>query len=549
MNDASPGQQACLTLSVPMLFERAVAAYGDRVAAAFPDERWTYRELTAAAGDVARRLTAAGIGPAEHVGFLIPNSGRALAVLLGAMFVGAIPVPLNTRYRGDELPHVIEHAELTALVTIGDVAVNRAGETVDYVTRIAAALPAITEAAPGEIDCPAAPRLRTVFAFGDRREPWLVPWPDPAAAPVDRSIPPTVPAASGDTALVLYTSGTTSRPKGVLVGHRALVRSAVAGLVDRVGMSGTDVIWSPAPLCHIGAYMALLAAFAVGATFVSAGHFDPAETAQLLAKENVTIAYAGFPAFYFDLAAELERSGRTLPKWTYLTTAAAPGEIERVRRLLPSVHQLSLTGSTELCGHICLSDPRDTSEQRAETAGRPLDGVEISIRDDAGRPLPDGRTGELWVRGYCLLDGYHNGEHDPLTGDPDPGWFRTGDLGAIVDGRFSFRGRLKDMVKVGGENVAAAEVEAYLLRHPAIALAQVVGVADDRLGEVVAAFVQRAPGAHLEAADVVAYCRGGMAAYKVPRAVRFVTDWPMSATKISKAELRSWLIEPASDPA
>jgi acyl-CoA synthetase (AMP-forming)/AMP-acid ligase II len=350
-----------------------------------------------------------------------------------------------------------------------------------------------------------------------------------------------VPSEPGGTALLLYTSGTTSRPKGVRTPHRALVVTGVAGMVGRMGMTADDAVWSPAPLCHIGAYVALVGAFATGARFVSAPYFHADGAIELLDREQVTIAYAGFPAFYLDLANRLRETGRQLTHLRVLTTAAAPGEIERVRQGFPHTLQVSVTGSTELSGMICVNHSTDTPEQRATTAGLPLDGIEVSIRDERGTAVEAGATGEIWVRGYCLLSGYHKDPRPAVTGEPDPGWYRTGDLGALVEGRLSFRGRIKDMIKVGGENVAAAEIEGFLLRHPAVALVQVVAAPDARLGEVPVAFVEVAPGHAVTGAELIEFCRGAMAAYKVPRAVRFVTEWPTSATKISKPALRALL--------
>jgi fatty-acyl-CoA synthase len=535
MGDLDAVDPAVLELGLPELFGRAVRRWPDRTAAAFPGERLTYGELGERALAVAERLVAAGVVPGDHVGLLIPNSGRFLATLLGISLCGAVPVPLNTRFRGDELPYVIEHADLVGLVTACEAEVNPRGEPVDYPARLAEALPSLGSGAASF--CAEAPRLRFVAGYGPVRHWWITPWPEPSAGAV---LDP-VPSEPGGTALLLYTSGTTSRPKGVLNSHRALVVTALAGMVGRMGMTAEDVVWSPAPLCHIGAYVALVGAFATGARFVSAPYFHADGAIELLDRERVTIAYAGFPAFYLDMANRLRPAGRTLAHLRVLTTAAAPGEIERVRAGFPDTLQVSVTGSTELSGMICVNHRTDTAGQRAHTAGRPLDGIEVSIRDERGTEVAPGGTGEIWVRGYCLLSAYYKDPRPVVTGEPDPGWYRTGDLGALVDDRLSFRGRLKDMVKVGGENVAAAEVEGFLLRHPAVALVQVVAAPDARLGEVPVAFVEVAPGHTPTEAELIEFCRGSMAAYKVPRAVRFVTEWPTSATKISKPALRALL--------
>jgi fatty-acyl-CoA synthase len=530
-------------VSLGQLLLRAATSWPDRTACVFPNGSTTYAELWRDACEVGARLRSLGVAPGDHVGILIPNSSRFLGTFFGVAACGALPVPINPRFRGDELPYVIEHADLVALVTTGDVATNKAGERIDYLERLASACPDLNQ--PPSPLMAAAPKLRTIVAFGAAREPWAVAWSDHregdqrAEVVVPDWFTPVDPAGP---ALMLYTSGSTSRPKGVLISADALISGAVGSMIDRLGTGHDDVLWSPLPMCHIGAFVAIVASFVVGAPFVSAPNFDPQETVELLVRERATIAYAGMSTFYYDIARELQAGNLALPHLRLLTTASNPGEIERVRAGLPSVLQVSITGSTELSGSICTSDPTDSAEQRAVTAGRPIDGVELSIRDEAGMRVAEGTVGELWVRGSCLLLGYYKDPKPLLTGAPDAGWFRTGDLAALIEGRLSFRGRLKDMIRVGGENVAAAEIENYLLRHQDIVSAAVVAAPDERLGEVPAAFVKLVEGSGLTIDEIVAFCRVGLASFKVPRVVRLVDEWPMSATKIDKQQLRQLVL-------
>jgi fatty-acyl-CoA synthase len=525
-------------VSLGQLLLRAATSWPDRSACVFPDGSTTYAELWSDAREIGVRLRTLGVAPGEHVGILIPNSVRFLATFFGIAACGALPVPINPRFRGDELPYVIEHADLVALVTTGDVATNKTGERIDYLERLASAIPDLSQ--PASPLTAAAPKLRTIVAFGAARLPWAVAWSDPRESRQSGEVVPDwfAPLDPAGPSLMLYTSGSTSRPKGVLISAHALVSGAIGSMVDRLGTSADDVMWSPLPMCHIGAFVAIVASFVVGAPFISAPHFDPEETVGLLLRERATIAYAGMSTFYYDIARVLQAANLALPDLRVLTTASNPAEIERVRAGLPGVLQVSITGSTELSGSICTSDLDDSAEQRAATAGRPIEGVELSIRDDAGERVPEGTVGELWVRGSCLLLGYYKDPNPLLTGAPDAGWFRTGDLAALVEGRLSFRGRLKDMIRVGGENVAAAEIENYLLGHADIVSAAVVAAPDDRLGEVPAAFVELTDGSELTVDEIVAFCRVGLASFKVPRVVRVVDEWPMSATKIDKQRLR-----------
>jgi fatty-acyl-CoA synthase len=526
-------------LSLAGLLVRASTSWPDRPACIFPDGTTTYAQLWLDACEIGARLRSLGVAPGDHVGILIPNSARFLATLFGIAAYGALPVPLNPRFRGDELPYVIEHADLVALVTTGEVATNKTGERIDYLERLANAIPELSQSTSPVTAV--TPKLRAVAAFGAARAPWAVAWSDPGdrSQPADDVMPDWfAPVDPAGPSLMLYTSGSTSRPKGVLISAHALVSGAVGSMIDRLGTGHDDVVWSPLPMCHIGAFVAIVASFVVGAPFLSASHFDPEETVALLVRERATIAYAGMSMFYYDIARVLHAGNTSLPDLRLLTTASNEAEIERVRAVLPGVLQVSITGSTELSGSICTSDPHDSAEQRAATAGRPIKGVELSIRDEAGVSVSEGVVGELWVRGSCLLLGYYKDPGPLLTSAPDAGWFRTGDLAALVEGRLSFRGRLKDMIRVGGENVAAAEVENYLLRHPDIVSVAVVAAPDDRLGEVPAAFVELSEGSRLTIDEILAFCRVGLASFKVPRVVRLVDEWPMSATKIDKQRLR-----------
>ncbi|MER2535137.1 MAG: class I adenylate-forming enzyme family protein [Rhizobiaceae bacterium] len=529
--------------TLPHMMREAALRWPDRTAASFPDAEVTFRALWRGAAHVANALIAEGVGAGDHVGLLIPNSSRLLESFFAVSMIGAIPVVMNTRYRAEELPHVIKHADMVGIVTIADTALNNAGERIDYVARLGEALPGLAGQRAGAIALPEAPKLGFILAFGPRPEPWIG-----RIEPGQSDETPVIQARRqavglSDTAVLLYTSGTTSRPKGVVLLHEGLTTSCIRAAVDRLAMTEADVIWNPAPMCHISAFVALIGSLATGAEYVSASHFDADMVLEHLARRKPTIAFANFPAFYFGLQDAMRRTGLSLDSLKLVTTAAAPPEIERIRAAFPKALQISVTGSTELSGSICINNLDDTPAQRAETAGPPIRGVELSIRDpETSERRPQGEIGELWVRGICLFARYHKEPGSPLTGESEPGWFRTADLGTLDEGgRLTFKGRIKDMLKVGGENVSAAEIETFLLRHPAVAVAQVVAAPDDRLGEVPAAFIELARDATATAEEIVAYCKAGIAKYKVPRIVRFVREWPTSATKIQKERLRAML--------
>ncbi len=531
--------------TLPALLHRAAIHWSDRIAASFPDGELTYARLWSAACHIGHALLESGIQPGDHVGLLMPNNARMLAALYGVSMAGAIPVPLNTRYRSDELPYVIEHADMAGIVTMTDVSQNNAGELVDYLQRIEDALPALrAQSSTSPFALAEAPRLRFVAAFGETKRGWVKRW-EPGNAEESPALRARRDAVRpDDVAILLYTSGTTSRPKGVLQKHRTLMTVCTRGGA-RMGFGRDDVVWSPSPMCHIAAWVGILGCASVGAELLTSPYFEPAIVLDQLLRRRVTIAFANFPAFFFALGHLMQQRGARLPALKLLTTAASPAEIERIRKLFPGAKQVSVTGSTETAGCMCINDMNDPPEKCAETAGQPLEGIELSIRDvDTQEPLPAGSAGELWVRGVCLLAGYYKDPKPAFTGAPDPGWFRTADLFTLDEGgRLAFRGRIKDMLKVGGENVSAAEIENYLMALPEIAVVQVVSAPDDHLGEVPAAFIELKPGTCLSEQQVVDFCRSGIARFKVPRIVRFVTEWPMSSTKIQKERLRALLRE------
>ena len=520
------------------LVARAAATWPEETFVATPERTRTFAELYGDARAVAGRLRAQGVGPGNRVGVFIPNTIEAVATLLGTVLLDAIPVVLNNRYRSDELPYVVAHSDMVGLVTYAS------GSGLDFVERIGHAIPALTSMSAAErFDLADFPDLRFVAAFGETEEPWLQSWrrapATGAAAPLPANLAPTDDPEA--IAVMLYTSGTTARPKGCEISHRAMLFSGRAS-AQRMRFTADDVVWNPAPLCHVSAYVILASALLTGCTYLTSTHFDAPTVFDLLQREQATVAFANFPAFYLSLGELVAQRQQPLSSLRLVTTAAAPAEVERIRAMFAPAHQISVTGSTELSGCLCINDMDDTPAQRAEFAGRPLDGAVVTLRDpETMEVVGPGEQGEMWVSGPCLFSRYYKDEgSSPFTAHDGRSWYRTGDLFIQDDGgRLGFRGRLKDMLKVGGENVSAAEIENYLASHPAILTAQVVAVPDTRLGEVPFAFVELASGASLTEDEVIEFCQGAVARYKIPRAVRFVTEWPMSATKIQKHALRA----------
>jgi acyl-CoA synthetase (AMP-forming)/AMP-acid ligase II len=521
--------------------------YPDRPALIFPDSQRTYSELVGNAMRIARGLRAMGVKPRDNVGILMPTSPALVEMLFGIALCGAVSVLINARFRSAELKYVIENADLVTLLTTDAIA-----EQVNFVERLNTALPQLASAQDVErLTLAAAPKLRNVVLFGAPQSGYVTQQRFEAGAEriaeldVHRC---RVSVCVRDPALILYTSGTTSQPKGCVLTHEAMVRTSIVLGKDRFRLTYEDKVWSPLPLFHIAATCPLIAVFAVGGCYISMGYFDPGMSLKLLRDHQVTLIFAPFVTFLQALAYHPDFKNTDLSSVKLMNScfAAQPksvGEIYRVA--MPGTLQLGTYGMTEASGIVSTGHYGMDPELGYSRLGTALLGVEVRIADPkTNADVPTGERGEICLRGYSILSGYYRDAAKNAECFDAEGWFHTGDIGSLDESEhLMFHTRLKDMLKVGGENVAAAEIEAQLTKHPAVKLAQVVGIPDPKYTEVPAAYVELHPGLTVSEAELIELCRAETASYKVPRHVRFVTEWPMSASKIQKFQLRNRLIE------
>ena len=264
-----------------------------------------------------------------------------------------------------------------------------------------------------------------------------------------------------------------------------------------------------------------------------------------MSRERVTLAWPWFSAIVQALLDHPSFNPDSLESLRYLFMIAPASVVRRIQSLLPQTEMLQACGMTETAGVFALSNRTDSAETRVNTQGKAAAGLEIKIRDlQTNGEAPPGETGEILVRGYNVMSGYYKDPVKTAAALDADGWLHTGDLySKLADGNVMFAGRLKDMLKVGGENVSAVEVEAFLCEHPAVKLAEVVGQPDPRLEEVPVAFVELREGIDVSAEGLIAFCQGRIAKYKIPRAVYFMrsSEWPMSATKVDKQRLKQML--------
>jgi fatty-acyl-CoA synthase len=521
--------------------------YPERAALIFPDSRRTYAQLVANAMRIARGLRSLGVNPRDNVGILMPTSPELVEMLFGVALCGAVAVLINARFRSAELAYVIENADLATLLTTDAIA-----EQVNFVERLYTSVPDLAGSADAErLRLAAAPKLRNIVLFGVPRPGFVTQqrFEDGADRVPEIDVHRCrVSVCVRDPALILYTSGTTSHPKGCVLSHEAMVRTSIVLGKDRFRLTYEDKVWSPLPLFHIAATCPLIAVFAVGGCYISMGHFDPGASLKLLREHAVTLIFAPFVTFLQALAyhPDFKKTDLSSVKLMNSCFAAQPKSVGDIYRLaMPGTLQLGTYGMTEASGIVSTGHYGMEPELGYTRLGVPLLGVEVRIADpESNTDVPTGQRGEICLRGYSVLSGYYRDATKNAQCFDAQGWFHTGDIGSLDEGgHVMFHSRLKDMLKVGGENVAAAEIEAQLTKHPAVKLAQVVGIPDPKYTEIPAAFVELLPGQHVSEAELIELCRSETASFKVPRLVRFVTEWPMSASKIQKFQLRNRLIE------
>ncbi|MCD2187263.1 class I adenylate-forming enzyme family protein [Actinomycetospora soli] len=481
--------------TLPQLLDAAVATSPD-AEVVFPDGRTTWTALRERSRRVAAGLAAAGVTRGDRVLLVLPSGLDAVALILAAASLGALPTPLNPRGTADETAWLRADAD-----------------------------PAVVVATP-DLAAPAGPGSVTPAEL--------------EADPLDE-----LPVLSPDDPFILlYTSGTTSRPRGCVHTHGAYTALG-ENLVDRLRLTPDDRFWTPLPLHHCGGIDLLVGSLAAACTLVHVGTFTPDTAVRQLVGERATVAFPAFDTIWLPVLDHPDLRPDTVPA---LRTVINVGPAERMAGMqerLPSAVQISCLGGTESAGFCCVGSVDDPPEARAGTSGVPLPGMEARVADPGtGRECGPDEVGEFLHRGVSRMAYYHRDPDTTAERIDADGWFHTGDLvRRDAQGRLTFVSRLKDMLKVGGENVAAAEVEGRLATHPAVGVVAVVGAPDARLGEVAAAFVEPTPAARgldpvALAAELQAYCAETLATFKVPRWVEFVESWPMSGTKIQKGALR-----------
>jgi acyl-CoA synthetase (AMP-forming)/AMP-acid ligase II len=512
--------------TIPGVLIAAANARPDKIAIENEDgSRLTLGELLLECRRAAAAFLAYGIEPGERIAVWAPNIANWIVATIGVQMVGGIMVPLNTRLKGREAAYILERSASRILFTVRDFLKT------DYPALLAdESLPKLERTVILDRSGSPAEGWEAFLALGDAVPPEAI---DAAFAKLK----------DDDVADILFTSGTTGKPKGALSTHYQTVVTSRAW-VGSVGLTDSDRYLIVNPFFHSFGYKSgWLACLIAGATILPQAVFEADAVLGRIEKDRVTVI-PGAPTLYQSMLVSpaLAKTDTSSLRLAVTGAAVVPRQlVERMHSELGFDIVLTGYGLTESSGTVSICDASDSIEKVSQTAGKAIPGLELRSVDPNGNDVPAGEPGEILVRGFNIVQGYLDDPKATAEAIDADGWFRTGDIGIIdADGYIRITDRAKDMFIVGGFNCYPAETEGLLLENPAIAQVAVVGVPDERMGEVAKAFVILRPGASLTEAELIAWSRKIMANYKVPRYVEFVETLPTTASgKVQRFQLRN----------
>jgi fatty-acyl-CoA synthase len=505
--------------SIWQVLERHADTQGTREAFACGERRLTYAELRGSAAALSAALHARGIGAGDKVAAILPNGAEFLISYFACARLGAIYVPLNTRYRQHELAFMLNDCEARVLITAASYA------DFDYLALIAALRPSL-------------PLLAHVIVVGgDGAESFAGLLETVAVAP------PAPIAPQSDVFTILYTSGTTGMPKGAMLTHANVVGNAIA-MAEAIGWTAADVLLVAVPMFHVfGMTPSIMSAIVTGSRMVALETYAPEAALRLIERERVTIHH-GVPTMFI---LELNHPNFAAYDLSSLRTgiiAAAPCPVEVVRRIRTAMgcNICVAYGLTETSPCLTITRFDDSDEVRSATVGRALPGIDIRIVDDLRRPVADGVVGELAARGYAVMQGYYR-RPEATAAALEDGWFYTGDLATLdPHGYVRIVGRKKEMIVRGGFKIYPREIEELYYAHPKVQEVAIVGLPDPVLGERSCACIKLRDGQDATADEMLNHVRGQVADYKVPDRIVFVAAFPATASgKIRKVYMAEQL--------
>jgi fatty-acyl-CoA synthase len=509
--------------------------------------RYTYRQLQEACCAFARGLMALGLVKGDRIGIWAPNHAEWVLTQLATAKIGAILVNINPAYRAHELEYALRQSGCAALV------LGPPYKTSNYAALLHEVCPELDRCAPGQLHSERLPDLRTVIAFGEQPPAGAFPWNEV----LDRG--ETVPAEAlaqrqseqgwDDPINIQYTSGTTGFPKGATLSHHSILNNGFFS-GERMRLTAQDRLCIPVPFYHCGGMvLCCLACLTHGAAMIlPAPVFDARKTLEAIAAERCT-AQGGVPTMYIAQLQLLDQEPFDLSALRTGWMGGAPCPVEVMKQVMTRMYLREITivyGMTETSPVSFQTVTDDAVERRCATVGRVHPHVECKIIDPVTQAVvPRGTPGELLSRGYIVMLGYWNDAEATRRAIDPARWMHTGDLAVMdADGYVNIVGRSKDMIIRGGENISPREIEEFLYSHPGVQDVQVIGVPDERFGEEVMAWVRLKEGQTATDAEIRAFCDGQIAHFKIPRYIKFVTEFPMTVTgKIQKFRMREIAIE------
>lgn len=545
-----PTDTPLIGATIPQLLRRAVEKFGAQDCMIFPHQniRYSYSEFAAKVDALAAGFLALGLIPGDRVGIWSPNRIEWVLTQFATARIGLILVNINPAYRLSEVEYALNKVSCKALV------LAKSFKSSMYLEMIQTLAPELGSCSAGSLDARNLPHLRNVIVMGSAEAgTYAFDEISKLATPSHHARLPEIDAtlAPNDPINIQFTSGTTGAPKGATLTHHNIVNNA-GFTTDRIILGPQDRLCVPVPLYHcFGMVMGVLGAVTKGAALVFPDEgFDPVTTLQAISQEHCTAVY-GVPTMFVAMLQDLETGAYDVSSLRTGIMAGAPCPVDVMERVNAqmNLHEMTICyGMTETAPVSFQSFVDDPIDKRCGTVGRIHPHLEVKIIGENGDPVATGETGELCTKGYSVMQGYWD-EPEKTAESIIDGWMHTGDLATLDgDGFCSIVGRLKDMIIRGGENIYPREIEEFLFRHPQISAVQVFGIPDEKLGEVVCAWVIAKPRETPDAQGVRDFCKGQIAHYKIPAHVRIVEEIPMTITgKPQKFVMRDAMVKMMSE--
>lgn len=535
--------------TIGKVMDDLAATHPDHLAVKYTDRPYmrTWRQFNEECDRIARGFLSLGLKKGDHIAIWATNVPEWMLTFFAAVKIGAVLVTVNTNYKVFELEYLLRQSDTKALVMIKGTKNN------DYLESINHLCPMLKDSTPGQLDNPLLPKLKTLVYIGDDECPQgMVPFNslfDLAQQVSEKEYRAVVDSLNcHEVVNMQYTSGTTGFPKGVMLTHYNILNNGLA-IGDCMKLSEEDKLCIPVPFFHcFGMVLGMMACITHATSMVPIEVFSPIKVLNALMTEECTAVH-GVPTMFIALLEHPEFKNFTFPKMRTGIMAGSPCPIKVMQDVinLMGAKEITITyGQTEASPGCTMTSTTDPIEKRVNTVGKALPGVECRIVDPAtGKILGPGEVGEFCARGYNIMKGYYNMPEATANAIDSEGWLHTGDLAMMdEDGYYKITGRIKDMIIRGGENIYPKEIEDFLYTHEKIQDVQVIGVPSKQYGEEIMACIILKEGKTMTEEEVQDYVRANMSRHKIPRYVRFMDSFPLTASgKVQKYKLREQAIE------